>query len=107
VSEDRLAEIDAFIDELTIDAYGDEEQLTGFLTGAEDALQAPEPAAIVGVSVEVVKVDEGPDLRRGLIAVCEHDGARYEISLADLTFGPDSQLGLIVAAYRRWLGCAP
>ena len=34
------AELDALIEELTIDAYGDEEQLGGFLVGAEEALSA-------------------------------------------------------------------
>ena len=31
------AELDALIEELTVDAYGDEEQLGGFLVGAEEA----------------------------------------------------------------------
>ena len=31
-----LVALDALIEELTVDAYGDEEQLGGFLTGAED-----------------------------------------------------------------------
>jgi hypothetical protein len=46
-------------------------------------------------------------VRRGLIAVCERDGARHEVSLADLRFKPDSQLGMMAAAYRRRLGCSP
>jgi hypothetical protein len=107
MSAERLAELDALIEELTVDAYGDEEQLTGFLTGAEDALNAPEPAIIVGVPVQVVKVDAGLDVRRGLTAICERDGTRHEVSLADLTFPIDSQLGRVTAAYRRWLGYAP
>ena len=32
------AALDALIEELTVDAYGDEEQLGGFLVGAEGAL---------------------------------------------------------------------
>lgn len=32
------AELDALIEELTVDAYNDEEQLSGFLVGAEEAL---------------------------------------------------------------------
>ncbi len=107
MSDSRLAELDALIEELTIDAYGDEEQLTGFLTGAEDALREREPASIVGVPVKIVKVDMGPDVRRGLTAVCERDGTRYEISLVDLAFSADSELGRVTAAYRRWLGYEP
>jgi hypothetical protein len=104
VSDKSSAELDAVIEELTVDAYGDEEQLTGLLTGAEDALQAPEQASIVGVPVNVVKVDMGPDVRRGLTAICERESTRHEVSLADLTFPAASKLGRVVAAYRRWLG---
>jgi hypothetical protein len=75
MADESPADLDALIEELTIDAYGDEEQLTGLLTGAEDALRSRELATIVGVSVQVVAVAEGPDVRRGLIAVCEREGA--------------------------------
>jgi hypothetical protein len=98
-------DLDALIEDLTLDAYGEEEQLTGFLTGAEDALESPEQAAIVGVTVQVISVTAGPDMRRGLLAVCEREGARQEVSLADLRFKPNSELGLVANAYRRWLGC--
>jgi hypothetical protein len=105
VSDSHLAELDALIAAVTVDAYGDEEQLTGFLTGAEDALNKSEPASIAGVPVEVVKVDAGPDVRRGLTAICEREGTRHEVSLVDLALPADSELGRVVAAYRRWLGC--
>jgi len=103
----RLSELDTLIDDLTVDAYNDEEQLSGFLIGAEDALQHSEPAWIVGVEVEVVRVDEGPDARTGLTASVQRDGQTYDVALADLTFAADSQLGRIVAAYRRWQGRKP
>jgi len=102
-----LAALDALIEELTVDAYGDEEQLVGFLTGAEDALAVGEIATVARVEIRIVAVDCGPDARRGLLAVCERDHQRFEVSLADLTFGPSSELGQVVAAYRRWLGCDP
>lgn len=105
MSTSGLAELDTLIEELTVDAYGDEEQLTGFLTGAEEALQAPEAASIVGVPVQVLKIDTGTDARRGLTAICERDGVRHEVSLTDLAFSADSQLGRVAGAYRRWLGC--
>ena len=102
-----LAALDALIEELTVDAYGDEEQLVGFLTGAEDALTVPEVATVAGVEVRIVAVDCGPDARRGLIAVCERDRRRLELSLADIVFEERSELGQVAAAYRRWLGCNP
>lgn len=102
-----LAALDALIEELTVDAYGDEEQLVGFLTGAEAALVVGETATVAGVEIRIVDVDCGPDARRGLLAVCERDRRRFELSLADIDFGSSSELGQIVAAYRRWLGCDP
>ena len=102
-----LAALDALIEELTVDAYGDEEQLVGFLTGAEDALTVGETATVAGAEIRVVAIDCGPDARRGLLAVCERDHQRFELSLADLVLGTSSELGRIVAAYRRWLGCDP
>jgi hypothetical protein len=104
VSVARLAELDALIDELTIDCYGEEEQFDGLLVGAEGALEAPEAAAVVGVPVRVIGVKAGPDMRSGLIAICDREGSRHEIALADVTFEPDTPLGRVAAAYRRWLG---
>jgi hypothetical protein len=98
------AELDALIDDLTVDADGDEEQISGFLVGAEEALVPGEHATIVGVAVEVARVDCGPDARTGLIAEVRRDGRAYQVSLADLAFPPRSELGRVVAAYRRWQG---
>lgn len=103
----RLSELDALIDALTVDAYNDEEQLSGFFVGAEEALRRDEPAWVVGVEVEVIKVDAGPDARTGLTARVQRDGQTYDVALADLTFAGGSQLGRIVAAYRRWQGRTP
>lgn len=101
------ADLDSLIAELTVDAYDDEEQLDGLLGGAEEALNAGEVATVVGVPVSIAGVTAGPDVRRGLIAVCERGGSRYEVSLADVAFDRSSELGRVAAAYRRWLGCDP
>jgi hypothetical protein len=98
------AALDALIEELTVDAYGDEEQLSGFLVGAQEALVPGEPGTIVGVDVNVVTVDCGRDARTGLTAHVRRDGSTYEVALGDLTLAPESALGLVVAAYRRWQG---
>jgi len=57
----RLSELDALIDDLTVDAYNDEEQLAGFLVGADEALQGGEPAS-AGRRDRLPKM---PRLRRG------------------------------------------
>ena len=101
------SELDALIEQLTIDCYNDDEQLTGLLTGAEEALVVGEIATIAGMEIRVVAVDCPTDIRRGLTAVCERDGKRFELSLADLRFGDDSELGHVTDAYSHWLGCEP
>lgn len=98
------AQLDALIEELTVDSYNDEEQLSGFLVGAEEALLRGERATIAGVVVDVIRVDHGPDVRTGLTARVVRDGAKHEVALADLRFAPGSELGVVVAAYRRWQG---
>ena len=98
------AELDALIDELTTDAYGDDEQLSCFLVGAEEALVGGEPASIVGVDVEILGVAPGPDARTGLLARVRRDKRSYEVALADLSFASGSELEDVVAAYRRWQG---
>ena len=103
----QLREVDALIETLTVDAYNDEEQMSGFLVGADEALQPGEPALLVGVEVTAFDVDTGPGVRTGLTARVRRDDMTYEVALADLTFAADSQLGLIVAAYRRWQGRTP
>jgi hypothetical protein len=97
------AQLDAMIDDLTVDAYGDDEQLSGFLVGADEALVPGERASIVGVDVEILAVDAGPDERTGLLAGVRRDGQAYEVTLADLSFPAQSALGL-VAVYRRRQG---
>lgn len=98
------AELDALIDDLTVDAYIDEEQETGFLVAAEEAVISGQHARIAGTSVELLDVDVGPDVRTGLRATVRAGDGRHQVGLADLEFDEGSELRDIVAAYRRWLG---
>jgi hypothetical protein len=61
-------DLDALVAELTVDAYSVEERLSGLLVGAEEALVPEEPTTGVGVPVDVVTVDCGPDARADLTA---------------------------------------
>lgn len=85
------AELDALIDELTVDAYTDEEHGTGFLVGAEEALVPGERARLLGIDIEVVKIDSGPEVRTGLRARVRGD--MHEVALADLAFPDGGELG--------------
>ena len=60
---------------------------------------------MVGVAVEVVAVEHGGDVRRGLVAHCRREGRDYELALADLSLPSGSPVSMLHAAYRHWLGC--
>ena len=92
------------IEELTVDAYNDEEQEVGFLVGAEEALVRGEPAELLGLEVEVMKIVDGLAERSELRARVHAETGVHDVALVDLIFPSDSELGLLVAAYRRWMG---
>ena len=47
-------ELDALIDEIIVDAYGDDEQLWAFRQGLEDELALPKEAFVIGEAVTVL-----------------------------------------------------
>ena len=61
------AELDALVEEATVDAYNDEEQLGGFAVMIEDNLEMPFQTTVLGVMVTVKGVTQnGVRHRRGL-----------------------------------------
>jgi hypothetical protein len=100
-SDDKL---DDLIEQITVDAYGDEGYWS-FLQAIEDDVRFPFTASLVGTPVVVTRIDFGGDERRGLVASVERDGTSATISILDLDFTATGQpVARIVAAYRRWLG---
>jgi hypothetical protein len=95
------------IDEITVDAYDTDEQLSGFLQVFQDEVTAPVSATVLGMTVEVTRFDLEGDERRGLVARCRHQGTAGTLSLADVRFEPKSVAGWLHAAYRTWLCLAP
>jgi hypothetical protein len=68
------AELKALIEEATIDAYGEDEQLTGFFTMIEESLAVPFTTTVLGVEVSVIGVDLAEDGR--VVARCAR--GRYD-----------------------------
>ena len=100
-SEDDLDEL---IEQITVDAYGDE-GYSAFLQALEEEMTFPITAFLVGMSVGVTGVDFDGNGRRGLVATVEHNGTSSTISILDLDFtGDNPAADRIIAAYRRWLG---
>ncbi len=102
-------EIDELIDEVIVDAYGEDEQLWAFRQAFEDEGRFPFTGQVVGVDVQVESIDYEGEERRGLIARCRRDQQLHVTSLLDITPSPPvhRQTRRLLDAYRRWSGADP
>jgi hypothetical protein len=97
--------LDRLIDEITVDANGEDEQLWAFRQALEDGIRVPCDAFVVG---EPVRFDYEGNTRRGLTAICRRsDGSEHVVAAADVTLPATSAGGRLLAAYRKWLGIEP
>jgi Calcium binding len=93
--------LDTMIEEATVDAYNDEEQITGLFTMLEEHLALPFDTELLGITVTVAKID----LTAGneIVAICRRDAHKQAIPILDLplpTARPDGAEW--IDAYRRW-----
>jgi Calcium binding len=96
-------DLDTLIDEITVDAYGEDEQLMGLENAFDEDANFPCPGTVIGEEVEVLSVSM-KDHRRELIATCKRHNRRYDIALLDIEVRADPATSRLIAAYRRWLG---
>jgi hypothetical protein len=97
------AELDALIEEATIDCYNEEEQITGLFTMLEEHLAVPFQTSVLGMTVTVTRVDLAANHQ--IVAICQRDGAKQAIPILDLLLPSPAPDGTAwIAAYRRWHG---
>jgi hypothetical protein len=99
-SNARLREL---IEEATVDAYGDAEQISGLFTMIDEHLRVPFETQVLGIKVVVERVDlnEADEI----VAVCRAGRRRHRIPILDLPLPTPAPEGAErVAAYRHWLG---
>lgn len=95
-----VAQLDALIEEATVDAYGDSEQASGFLACFEQ-IAVPFTTEVLGVEVSVTGFDMTDD--EALVAVCRRGKATQRIPVLDLRLPTPPPEGYVwIAAYRRW-----
>ena len=100
--------LDELIEEITVDAYGDDEKLWAFRQAFEDNVTLPAEGFVLGEPVSVVEIDYDGNERRGLTAKCRReDGSEHVVSASDVVFPKGSNGSLFLASYRRWLGLEP
>jgi hypothetical protein len=72
----KLEALDKLIEEITVDAYGDDEQLWAFRQAFEDDVALPADGFVIGEPVSVIAVDYDGNERRGLTARCRREHGR-------------------------------
>src|SRR5690606_18277457 len=83
------AEVDALLEEMLVDANGDDEQLSALAEGIGDVLDFPLDVRVVGEPLSLLAVDYDGNARRGIVArCCREDGTEYGVSLADVELPP-------------------
>jgi Calcium binding len=90
------------VEEAIVDAYGDSEQLVGFLTILEENLACPFTTTILGTSVRVERgsfndADE-------IVAICRRGQQRQMIPILNLPLpSPPPPGSEWIEAYRHWV----
>ena len=69
----ELKTLDEMIAEITVDAYGDDEQLWAFRQAFEDDVTLPADGFVIWEPVSVIAVDYDGNERRGLTARCRRE----------------------------------
>lgn len=94
-------EIEALVEQATVDAYDESEQRTGFLTMLEDSLALPFETEVLGVAVTVERIDltEADEI----VTICRRGGSRQAIPILDLPLPAPPPAGAEwIEAYRHW-----
>jgi hypothetical protein len=71
------AELDALIEEATVDAYNDHEQITGLFTMLDEHLAVPFDTELLGIIVTVKKLDL--TVEHEIVAICHRNGDKQAI----------------------------
>jgi hypothetical protein len=100
-----LQQLDVLVAEATVDAYGDDEQLTGLYMLVEVHLALPFTTEVLGVTVSVKRVELTDE---GIVAVCVAGRQRQRIPILDLPLPVPPPGGVEwIEAYRHWRrGCS-
>lgn len=98
---DRV-QLEALIEEATVDCYNGEEEATGLFTMIDENLEVPFDTTIFGVSVCVERIDMND--AGEIVAICRRNHHRQTIPILDLPLPAPPPAGSEwIAAYRHWV----
>jgi hypothetical protein len=102
------SDLEDLIEEIIVDAYGEDEQLWAFRQVIEDEVPLPADGFVIGEPVSVIEIDYDGNERRGLTARCRReDGSEHIVAASEVVFPKGSIGATYLAAYRKWLGLDP
>src|SRR5438132_227143 len=96
------ARLDEMIEQATVDAYGESEQITGWFTMIDENLGVPFETVVLGVPVTVERVD----LNRAeqIVVICARGRSRQSLPILDVPMPTPLPDGAEwIEAYRQWL----
>ena len=94
-------ELDALVEQATVDAYDEYEQLASFHVVIEERLAVPFRTTVLGVEVSVTKIDLLSGT--GIAAICSRGKHRQAIAILDLPLPTPPPPGAEwINAYRCW-----
>ena len=103
-----LDALEEMIEEITVDAYNDDEKLWAFRQAFEDNVELPADGFVIGEPVSVIEIDYDGNERRGLTAKCRReDSSEYVVIVSEVVFTRASAGARHIAAYRKWLNLDP
>jgi hypothetical protein len=89
------------IEEATVDAYSDYEQITGLFTMLDEHLAVPFDTELLGITVTVKNIDL--TFEHEIVAICRRDGHQQAIPVLDLPLPARRPDGAEwIDAYRHW-----
>ena len=95
------AELKRLVIDATVDAYGEEEEITSFYTVLDEYLTLPFDTVVLGVDVTVEKLDLTDDC--DIVIVCRRGRERQRLPILDLPLPDPPPTGWKwIEAYRHW-----
>lgn len=96
-------EIDELVEDVIVDAYGEDEQLGAFVTVIGDHLPLRTGGTVSGHPAVLLDVEAEGWPGHPLVTY-RRDGETLRASLLDVQAPPGTELTRLIAAYRRWAG---
>ena len=97
-----MANLDYLIEEITVDAHGEDEQLWAFRQTFEDRISVPCDGFVIGEPVSVVAFEYDGNERCGLTARCRReDGSEHVVATPEVVLTARTSATRHLAAYRK------